>query len=325
MADELLRSRHGFGAYENVSSAIESGAVDEHDLLLTKDAEGNPHFGWVEKDGNPIFLDTDTSEIEANVEALESEIASKANSDEVNAKIAEVDTKVDGVKEEVLADVDAKIEDRIDNSVEDIVGEKLESVIEKTFEKVDYEISYKPNGTLVNEHDKEIRVMCPSDTAWSLQDSGEGANPNNYYIGFKAFAPSDDVVSFKEDLAEIITDDTMYYFEDNDFAGIDENGRKYSIVWFPVAIYEDGVWTYYGTKSTKDHYIGWYYSVEWYNADGKVVASDCVRVNLSNEDCHSAIEPFYMSNIADNAVVEANTYTDEQITNVLNMFTVVEI
>lgn len=112
MADELLRSKHGFGAYEDVSSAIESGAVDEHDLLLTKDAEGNPHFGWVEKDGNPIFLDTDTSEIEANVEALESEIASKANSDEVNAKIAEVDTKVDSVKEEVLADVDAKIEDQ---------------------------------------------------------------------------------------------------------------------------------------------------------------------------------------------------------------------
>jgi len=51
--------------------------------------------------------------------------------------------------------------------------------------------------------------MCPADTQWALQQSGANADPNSYYIGFKAYAPNDDVVSFKEDLAETINDDTM--------------------------------------------------------------------------------------------------------------------
>ena len=33
-----------------------------------------------------------------------------------------------------------------------------------------YEISNKPTGTLVNYNGKEIRVMCPSDTEWALQN-----------------------------------------------------------------------------------------------------------------------------------------------------------
>ena len=48
-----------------------------------------------------------------------------------------------------------------------------------------------------------------------------------------------------------------------------------------------------GSISTVDKYIGWYYSVEWYNAAGKVVKSDTIRINLSNEACHNSIAPFY--------------------------------
>lgn len=164
---------------------------------------------------------------------------------------------------------------------------------------VDYEISHKPDGTLVNYTDEEVRVMCPADTQWSQQESGEGADANMYYIGFKAYAPGDDIVSFKEDLAEIISDTTMYYFEDNEFAGVDEYGRKYSIVWLPVAAYSDesGEWTYYGTMSSAEKYIGWYYTVEWYNADGLKVATDTVRINLSNEDCHTNIDPYYLGEV----------------------------
>ena len=162
-----------------------------------------------------------------------------------------------------------------------------------------YEVSNKPTGTLVNYNGKEIRVMCPSDTEWSLQQVGEGGDSSRYYIGFRAYAPSSDVNSFKESLADTMTDQTMYYFVDNDFAGIDSNGRKYSIVWLPVAKHnDDDTWTYYGSNSTSDKLIGWNYCVEWYNADGVCVASDLIRINLSNEDIHAAIEPYYMSKYA---------------------------
>lgn len=160
----------------------------------------------------------------------------------------------------------------------------------------EYEISHKPEGTLVDYRDKEIRVMCPSDTEWTLQNSGEGSDASMYYIGFKAYAP-EGAVSFKEDLAETITDDTMYYFEGNDFAGIDAYGRKYSIVWLPVANYDGSVWTYYGASSTTSKYIGWYYTVKWYNANGAMIDADQIRINLSNEACHITATPSYINEV----------------------------
>jgi len=65
--------------------------------------------------------------------------------------------------------------------------------------------------------------------------------------------------------------------------------------------------------------MGWYYSVEWYNADGVVIASDCIRINLSNEDCHSVIEPYYVGKITEMAekitALEAkDTELEEKVT-----------
>lgn len=164
---------------------------------------------------------------------------------------------------------------------------------------VGYEVAYKPEGTLVNYSDEEIRIMCAVDTAWTHQNSGENSDANSYYIGFKAYAPSDDVVSFKEDLAEIISDETMYYFENNEFAGVDEYGRKYSVVWLPVAVYDENVqtWTYYGANSSTQKYIGWDYSVEWFNASGIKVAADTIRINLANENCYTTTSPHYVSRL----------------------------
>lgn len=164
-----------------------------------------------------------------------------------------------------------------------------------------YEICYEPVGTQVSYRDKEIRIMCPSDTEWKLQNVGAGGDSTKYYIGFKAYAPNDSVTGFKEDLAETISDETLYSFENNDFAGIDEYGRKYSICWLAVAAYDagsgTGEWTYYGAGSSAQKYIGWYYSVEWYDAAGVKVASDTIRINLSNEECHNSIEPYYMGKV----------------------------
>ena len=97
----------------------------------------------------------------------------------------------------------------------------------------------------------------------------------------------------------------MYYFENNDFAGIEPNGRKYSIIWLAAAYCDDeGNWTYYGANSTKERYIGWSYHVEWYDANGVKVGSDMMRINLSNEDCHDSIEPYYVTAINVNKLVQ---------------------
>ena len=176
---------------------------------------------------------------------------------------------------------------------------KSEAKATALFERVKYEISHKPIGTLVDYREKEIRVMCPADTQFELQNSGENADKSAYYIGFKAYAP-DGAVSFKEDLngTGTITDTEMYYFVDNDFAGTDAYGRNYSIVWLPVAKHnDDNTWTYYGAGSSAARFAGWYYSVEWYDTNGQLIDTDTIRINLTNENCHTAVEPFYMGSV----------------------------
>lgn len=150
-----------------------------------------------------------------------------------------------------------------------------------------YKISHSPTGTEVKYLGKEVRVMCPANTQWVHQQSGETADKNSYYIGFKAYAP-DNAVGFKEDLKQQIEDQTMYYFENNDFAGVESTGRKYSICWLPVAKYdqETETWSYHGkdlSESTGD-FIGFYYAVEWYDENEEKISSDVIRINLSNEE-----------------------------------------
>ena len=216
---------------------------------------------------------------------------------------------------EIVADIttlqdlvgDKSVAEQIGNASTSLLEEinKTEEELKAILEAQKYEIAYKPEGTIVDYRDKEIRVMCPEDTAWELQTSGENADSSMYYIGFKAYAPNG-AASFKEDLAEIISDNTMYYFENNEFAGTDKYGRKYSVVWLPAARYDadTATWTYFGANSSTSRYIGWYYSVEWYNADGKKIGTDTIRINLSNEDCHGAIEPYYMGSINVNKLVQ---------------------
>lgn len=308
---ELLKSRHAFGSEFNVDSALEQGLIDAYDILFLNEGK----IGWIDKNGNKVILENKKQVVTVDTLPETGEFntvyiyGSKLYfwngtefvlSDEVGMTEGEVNTKIDAAVESVIDTANA------------YTDEKIEAT-----EKIKYEIAYKPENSIVNYRDKEIRIMCPVNTKWALQQSGEGADANKYYIGFKAYAPNEDVVSFKEDLAEIISDNTMYYFEGNDFAGIESDGRKYSIVWLPVAKFDEAsnTWTYYGVNSTVDKYIGWYYSVEWYNADGVIVASDCIRINLSNEECYSSIKPFYISN----AIKTANDYTDEKIANAISV------
>lgn len=174
-----------------------------------------------------------------------------------------------------------------------------------------YEIFSKPEGTLVSIKDSEIRIYCGEDTQWHLQSSGANADPNKYYIGLKVYAPNSDIYGFKEDLNAIIGDSTLYRFTDNDFAGINDAGRKYSIIWLPVAVYDSAAdtWTYYGKNSSTKKYIGWDYCVEWYDKNDKLVAANTIRINLSNKECHFNNEPYYMSSInVDKLVQDEGTF-----------------
>lgn len=168
--------------------------------------------------------------------------------------------------------------------------------IGKVYEKRRYAIVESPDGTLVNYLDKEMRIMCPSGTEFTKQNVGTGGNANMHYITFRAYAP-DNAIGFKEDLSKTINDQTMYDFNGNG-GGVDAYGRKYSRIWLAVASYDSvtDTWSYFGDKSNEDKYIGWDYTVEWYDANGIVIESDTIRINLSNESCHLTGRPYYMSN-----------------------------
>lgn len=297
------KTKFGFGNSSNVEQALKDGKINARDVVFLDENTDNPKVGWVTLDGEIVVAKPDLSEVEADVFELGNQLATKVDA-------AEVDEKINTAVTDTVA------------SAKSYTDEKLEAALGEYLAKK-YEISHKPEGTLVNYRDKEIRVMCSADTQWTLQNSGENADSNMYYIGFKAYAP-DAAVSFKEDLQKTITDETMYYFEGNDFAGVDENGRKYSIVWIPVANYDGSTWTYYGASSADGKYIGWYYSVEWYDANGVLIASDCIRINLSNEQCHSSIEPYYVSDIMTEVDTKIEEKIEEKITEVNTGYEIVE-
>ena len=37
-----------------------------------------------------------------------------------------------------------------------------------------------------------------------------------------------------------------------------------------------------------------------------MIASDCIRINLSNEECHHVVEPYYMANVIKEVSVNGN-------------------
>lgn len=311
------KTKFGFGKSSNVEQAVKDGKINARDIVFLDEDTDNPKVGWVTLDGEVVLAKPDLSEVESDIVNLETAIAGKADAETVTTLENELTTKA--TIKQVM-----ELETVLDSKVDAIeVDEKLEAALGEYLAKK-YEVSHKPEGTLVNYRDKEIRIMIPASTQFELQNSGENADPNMYYIGFRAYSP-DTAVSFKEDTQKTITDDTMYYFEGNDFAGVDENGRKYSIVWLPVASYDGSTWTYYGANSSESKYIGWYYSVQWFDANGVVIASDCIRINLSNEKCHSSIEPYYVGDIMKEVDTKIETAIEEKLVEIDAGYEIVEL
>lgn len=276
-------------------------------------------------------LQTEVDSLKSDVETLQSDVtdlraivgSTESGSETLLSRIegleTEVDTlihgltpdddKINTIKEliayidshgEAAADMATDIQDlknlvgnaSVNDQILAIVGES-ENKAKATYEHVKYEITDTPVGTLVDYRDKEIRIMVPSGAQFTKQAVGAGGDANSYYMTFKTYAPNDNVVGYREHLGDQVDSEILTNFS------TDEYGRRYQPTWLALAKYDatTDTWTYYGKSSTINKYIGWDYQIDWYDVNGVVVASDKIRINLSNEDCHHTVEPFYMTNV----------------------------
>lgn len=283
------KAKHAYGSRKNLEAAIASGAVNAFDILLLNDEDEKPVVGWIDRDGNPVIAEPDFSEIEA-------ELATKVGTAEVDEKIGQA-----------VTDSVATAKSYTDGKIEAAINEHMAKK---------YEITSVPAGTLIDYRESEIRIMCPANAEWVKQSVGVGGDANSYYVTLKTYAPNEEAVGYIEHLgdqsdSEILTD-----------IKTDAYGCRYQPTWLAVAKYDEasGTWSYYGAQSTSGRYIGWDYQIDWFNADGVMIASDCIRINLSNEECHSSSEPYFVGEI----MKEVDVKIEEKITEVNSAYEVIE-
>lgn len=298
------KAKHAFGALERIDEAISSGKVDAYDILFVKDANGKPFVGWVDKDGKKVVVDDS-----AELAALEDQLATKVDAAEVDEKLAlkanfaEVQASIDAA----VSDVTAVAKAYTDGKVEAAVKEHL---VKK------YEIDSLPNGSMVNYREGEIRILCPQNSEFTKQSVGTGGDPNCYYMTLKTYVFDDRVVGYREHLGGQSDSETLTDLK------TDKYGHRYQPTWLAVAKYDEatGTWNYYGQNSTNEKFIGWDYRIDWYDADGVVIATDSVRINLANEGCYFISEPYYVGQIKK----EIDTKIEEKILEVESAIEVVE-
>lgn len=152
-----------------------------------------------------------------------------------------------------------------------------------------YDISGTPVGTLVDYGEREIRVMVPENAEFTKQAVGEGGDPNNYYMTLRVYAPNASVVGYKERIGDQADSEVLTNLS------VDEYGRRFQSTWLSVSRYDEttNTWSYYGKESSKERFIGFDYGIDWFDANNMKISSDSIRINLSNEECHNSIRPYY--------------------------------
>lgn len=290
------KTKFGFGSSSNVEQTVQSGKINARDVVFLDENTDNPKVGWVTLDGKVVVAKPDLSEVESDVEALETAMTKKADVEEVNKKINEVST-------ESVATAKAYTDGKVEAAMAEHLGKR-------------FEISGVPVGTLVDMGEHEIRVLCPEDSVFVKQSVGAGGDPNCYYMTFKTFAPCDEAVGYIEHLngqvdVEILTD-----------LKTDKFSRRYQPTWLTLARYDEATdtWTRYGENSTSEKMVGYDYQIDWFDANGVMIASDSVRINLSNEECHFINEPYYVGKIRK----EVDTKIEEKIAEVESAYEIVE-
>lgn len=296
MAD---KARHAFGSSSNVESAIQAKKIDAYDILFLDGDTDSPKIGWVDKNGKAVILKDE----KADLTELEAEVAKKANAEEVKAEIEES-------SKDTVATAKAYTDGKVESAVEAAMSEHL---VKR------YKVEDVPAGTLVDYFDKEIRIMCPVDAEFAKQAVGTGGDANTYYMTFKTYAPSDDVVGYIEHLGDKVDSEILTDLK------TDEYGRKYQPTWLGLARYDEATgWGYYGKNSSVEKYIGWNYQIDWYDVNGVMVKSDVIRINLSNEDCHNTIEPYYVGSMKKELDTKIEERIEERIAEVEAAYEVIE-
>lgn len=59
----MKKAKHAFGMLENVDKALSDGLINDFDILFMKDADGTPHLGWIDANGEKVILQTDNKNI----------------------------------------------------------------------------------------------------------------------------------------------------------------------------------------------------------------------------------------------------------------------
>lgn len=295
-----MKAKHAFGSSEGLESAIQSGKIDSFDILFLDGDTDKPKIGWIDKNGKPVILKdekADLSELESDVEAIESELATKADAKEVEEKL-----------DKVVTDSVASAKAYTDGKVEAAVNEHL---VKK------FEISNVPDGTLVDYKEKEIRIMCPENSVFVEQSVGTGGDSSCYYCTFKTFAPKE-AVGYIEHLNGQVDEKILTDLK------TDEYDRKYQPTWLALAKKDADIWNYYGKNSSKEKMIGYDYQIDWFNANGTMIASDSIRINLSNEKCHFINEPYYVGRMMKEFDVKIEEKIEEKIAEVESAYEIVE-
>lgn len=304
MAD-MKKAKHAFGNLADVQAALSAGKIDTYDILFL-DGDTSPKIGWIDAKGEFRLVQN-----EADFSELEAIIATKANASDVEALEAEIATKVNS------EEVDTKIDEASANNVataKAYTDGKVEAALAEHLAKM-YEITDVPTGTLVDYGEKEIRIMCPENSQWTKQAVGEGGDSNSYYCTLKTYFP-DGAIGYIEHLGDQVDNEILTDVK------TDVYGRKYQPTWLALAKYDEptDTWTYYGASSTSDKMIGWNYRIDFYDAEGVMIASDSIRINLSNEDCHYSNEPYYVGKMK----TEVETMIDEKIAEVESAYEIIE-
>ena len=286
----LKKTVDGVDSYVGDEINIARDLVLQSATLEVVAEEGVPYEGAIV--GDPyicmIFNDANTSNLYIPVKGLvdkfEAGVGISIENNVISVKIAENShglVAVDGALSLNLATKDS-------DGAMSKEDKKTLDAIPSVYVARKYDISGTPDGTLVNYGEKEIRVMVPTDAEFAKQSVGTGGDANTYYMTFKTYAPQG-AVGYKEHLGnqsdvEILTD-----------LKTDEYGRGYQPTWLGVARFDEAssTWSYYGANSTEGKYIGWDYRIDWFDENEAMIASDSVRINLSNEGCHSLIRPYY--------------------------------
>lgn len=313
-----MKAKHAFGSEKNLQNALNSGKIDTYDILFLDEKK----VGWVNKNGEVVIAEPDLSGIEADISQVESELATKANAEEVEAKIAEKanandvesELKLKANAEDVKAELGKVAEESIATAKAYTDG-KVESAVKEHLVKK-YEITSLPDGGLVNIREGEIRIMCPEDSVFTKQAVGAGGDPNSYYCTLKTYVFDDNIVGYREHLGSQVDEEILTDLKTDEF------GHRYQPSWLALAKYDEstGVWNYYGKSSSKYRMIGWDYQIDWFDANGVMIASDSIRINLANEDCYFTNEPYYVESIKK----EIDTKIEEKLVEVESAYEVIE-